>query len=80
MTKPTIPPSNTVLGRPEQLFRMEWVSLLWRTMQKTGNGYHRPTLKNLPPRGAAGWRGERRADKVGTTKLMRRLALPMQTA
>jgi hypothetical protein len=72
--------TNTVLGRPEQLFRLEWVSLLWHAMRKTGEGYHRPTMKNRPPAGAAGWRGERRADKPGTTKLTRRLALRMQTA
>lgn len=72
--------ANTVLNRPEQLFRLEWISMLWRAMRVTGNGYHRPTMKNKPPAGAAGWRGERRADKVGTTKLTRRLALPMQTA
>jgi hypothetical protein len=80
MIQPASSPSNTVLGRPEQLFRMEWISLLWRTMQKTGNGYHRPTLKNQPPAGASHWRGERRADKVGTTKLTRRLALRVQVA
>jgi hypothetical protein len=72
--------TNTVLGRPEQLFRLEWVSLLWHAMRKTGNGYPRPTMKNQPPAGAAGWRGERRADKVGTTKLSRRLALRVQAA
>ena len=64
---------NTVLGMPEQLFREMWISRMWMAMFSTGKGYHRSTLKNRPPAGAAGWRGERRKDKVGTTKLSRRL-------
>ena len=64
---------NTVAGIPEPVFRGHWVSMLWKAMWKTGHGYPRTTTKNRPPRGASRWRGERRADKVGTTKLSRRL-------
>jgi hypothetical protein len=66
--------TNTVHGVPERKWAAMWVSLLWRAMAKTGNGYHRMTLKNQPPKGAARWRGERRKDKPGTTKLTRALA------
>jgi hypothetical protein len=65
---------NTVMGQPESGFRAMWVSMLWKAMAAKGEGYPRSTLKNQPPAGAAGWRGERRGDKVGTTKLLRRLA------
>lgn len=65
---------------PESEFRAYWISLLWRAMAKTGNGYHRFTLKNRPPQGASRWRGERRADKIGTTKLSRALGQRMQVA
>lgn len=69
---------NTVMGIPEKDFRAGWVSWLWLAMAKTGKGYRRYTTKNQPPAGASGWRGERRADKVGqfATKLGRRLAKP----
>ena len=56
-------------------FRTVWISKLWQAMVKTGRGYRRWTLKNQPPAGASHWRGERRKDKVGTSKLSRRLAL-----
>lgn len=69
---------NTVMGIPEREFAAMWVANLWMTMTRTAKGYHHPTLKNLPPRGAAKWRGERRTDKAGTTKLSRRLALKVQ--
>lgn len=46
----------------------------------TGKGYKRGTLKNRPPKGAARWRGERRADKEGTTKLDRALMQRCQVA
>lgn len=68
---------NTVHGMPETEFRKMWVSMLWQAMTKTGRGYRRYTLKNQPPKGASGWRGERRSDKQGTTKLSRFLARPM---
>lgn len=66
---------NTVLGIPEPEFRKGWVAVLWQAMAKTGRGYRRHTLKNQPLAGASHWRGERRADKVGTSKIERRLAL-----
>lgn len=66
---------NTVMGLPEPEFRAMWVANLWMAMMKTKRGYHHPTEKNQPPAGASGWRGERRKDKIGTTKLERRLAL-----
>lgn len=69
---------NTVMGIPEPQFRATWVSKLWQAMAKTGEGYARPTTRNLPPRGASRWRGERRGDKIGTTKLGRRLAMKVQ--
>jgi hypothetical protein len=66
----------------EAQFREVWVSMLWRAMAKTGKGYRRYTLKNQPPKGASGWRGERRPDKNGmmSTKLARRLAQRCQVA
>lgn len=63
------------MGHPERVFRTAWISVLWKAMGKLGRGYRWWTLKNQPPKGAARWRGERRADKPGTTKLSRRLAL-----
>ena len=71
---------NTVMGMPEKKFREMWLATLWQAMSKTGKGYPHSTLKNRPPEGAAGWRGERRGDKVGTTKLGRRLQLKVQVA
>jgi hypothetical protein len=62
-----------VRGVPEKEFRAVWIAMLWHAMAKTGKGYRRHTLKNRPPAGASHWRGERRADKVGTTKLSRRM-------
>lgn len=66
---------NTVLGMPEPAFREIWLSKLWQAMAKTGRGYRRFTTKNQPPAGASRWRGERRADKPGTSKVSRTLAL-----
>ena len=57
----------------ERSFREAWVALLWQAMAKTGKGYARSTLKNRPPAGASKWRGERRKDKIGTTKFERRM-------
>jgi hypothetical protein len=65
---------------PETEFRAYWISMLWKAMAKTGRGYRRFTLKNRPPAGAAEWRGERRADKEGTTKLSRSLMQRCQVA
>lgn len=56
---------NTVNGIPEATFREYWISMLWQAMGKLAKGYRRPKVP----------RSERRADKVGTTKLMRRVAL-----
>ena len=67
--------SNTVMGHPELVFRTAWIEVLWKAMAKTGKGYHWPTMRRLPPKGAAHWREERRADKPGTTKVSRRLML-----
>jgi hypothetical protein len=71
---------NTVMGMPEPEFRGVWISKLWQAMAKTGKGYKRATLKNTPPAGASKWRGERRPDKVGTTKVERRLMQRCQVA
>lgn len=61
-------------------FKDFWVAMLWKAMASVGRGYRRWTLKNLPPQGASRWRGERRKDKYGTTKLSRRLLMRVQTA
>lgn len=61
-------------------FAQIWIEMLWRAMSATGKGYRYWTLKNQPPEGASRWRGERRADKVGTTKLSRSLLQRMQIA
>jgi hypothetical protein len=49
-----------------------WVAVLRHAMMRTQRGFRKPTLVNRPPQGAARWRGVRRADKPGTTKLSRR--------
>jgi hypothetical protein len=69
---------NTVMGAPERQFTRMWMALLWNALAKTGRGYRLYTLRNVPPPGASGWRGERRSDKVGdrATKLGRRLMKP----
>jgi hypothetical protein len=71
---------NTVMGMLEHEFRAVWISKLWQAMAKMSRGYRKQTLKNQPPAGAAAWRGERRKDKVGTSKLSRRLALQRSIA
>lgn len=58
----------------EEQFRQAWISLLSRAMLVSGKGFRVDTPKRRQPQGAAEWRGERRADKPGTTKLQRRLA------
>jgi hypothetical protein len=68
------------MGMPEHEFRAVWISKLWQAMAKMSRGYRKQTLKNQPPAGAAAWRGERRKDKVGTSKLSRRLALARSIA
>lgn len=47
-------------------FQEMWLQLLWYAMAKTGKGCRRPSLKR-------DGRGERRKDKLVTTKLSRRL-------
>jgi hypothetical protein len=71
---------NTVFGIPESEFRARWIARLWQAMTATTKGYRRHTLKNQPPAGASRWRGERRPDKVGTTKLSRRVRLYCEIA
>jgi hypothetical protein len=66
---------NTINGIPVREFTARWVSMMWFAMMRTGKGYRRDTLKNRPPKGAARWRGERRADKPGTTKTERALSV-----
>jgi hypothetical protein len=68
---------NEVNGMPEQTFRRIWIALLSGAMLRTGRGFRVDTPNRRPPAGAAGWCGERRADKQGTTKLSRRLLHPM---
>lgn len=57
----------------EEQFRAAWISTLSRAMLTGGRGFRVDTPKRRQPAGAAQWRGERRADKVGTSKLERRL-------
>lgn len=64
---------NTVLGQPERLFRQAWITLLSRAMVMSGKGFRLDSPNRKPSKGVSGWHGERRADKVGTTKLQRRL-------
>jgi hypothetical protein len=70
---PRKPVGNTVMGQPEALFRQAWISTLSEAMLKTGKGFRMDSPKRSPKKGAAGWRGERRADKAETSKLERRL-------
>jgi hypothetical protein len=51
-----------------------WIALLTEAMLRTRRGCRTPASGRTPPPGAAHWRGERRGDKPGTTKLSRRLA------
>ena len=67
------PAGNTVFGQPEPVFRKAWIHILSRAMLQSGKGFRMDSPRRVPPKGASGWRGERRADKVGTTKLSRRL-------
>lgn len=45
-----------------------WVALLRDAMQRSGRGFRHWTLKRQPPKGASGWRGERRPDKIAAAK------------
>jgi hypothetical protein len=64
---------NTVLGIAEPVFRQVWMRQLMAGMATTGHGFRKPTLKRRPPEGAAKFRGERRGDKVGMSKVALRL-------
>lgn len=64
---------NTVMGRSEAEFRQAWIHMLSAAMMRTGNGFRMDSPKRNAKKGASGWHGERRADKIGTTKLERRL-------
>lgn len=66
---------NTVMGVPERVFCMVWCRKLWEAMGKAGRGFRHWSLKRLPPVGASHWRGERRGDKPGSTKVSRFLML-----
>jgi hypothetical protein len=57
----------------EKRLRQIWIHTLSAAMLKSGKGFRMDSPKRRPPQGGARWRGERRADKVGTTKLSRRL-------
>ena len=67
------PIGNTVAGMPERKFCQVWISMLSGAMLRTGKGFRMDSPNRRPPQGASRWRGERRADKVGTTKLSRAL-------
>jgi hypothetical protein len=64
---------NTVMDLPEPVFRKFWISMLSGAMLKTGKGFRMDSPRRVPPKGAAKYRGERRSDKPGTTKLSRAL-------
>lgn len=70
---PAVPVAVTVNGIPEPRFREFWISMLAGAMLKTGKGFRADSAKRQPRPGAARWRGERREDKAGTTKLARAL-------
>lgn len=57
----------------EAEFRKIWIHILSLAMVKTGKGFRMDSPHRKPRPGAARWYGERRADKVGTTKLSRYL-------
>jgi putative SOS response-associated peptidase YedK len=41
-----------------------WSTWLRDAMLRSGKGYRKPVTRNVPPKGAAKWRGERRLDKI----------------
>ena len=51
---------NTVMGVPERAFCKVWIARLWAKMSQTGKGYHRPSTKNRPPKGATMWYEDQR--------------------
>lgn len=57
----------------ERQFCQLWVHTLSAAMLRSGKGFRLDSPKRNPRPGAARWRGERREDKPGTTKLSRRL-------
>lgn len=69
---------NTVNNIPEPTFRRILISMLSGAMLRTGRGFRLDSPKRAPRAGAAKFYGERRPDKVGTTKLSRRLAQRVQ--
>lgn len=78
METKTVP--NTVHGMPEPEFRGLWIQKLWLAMAKTGKGYRRATGRYTGKQDPKTGEWDRRKDKLGTTKLTRRLALKMQVA
>jgi hypothetical protein len=66
--KPELPKSIT-----ERQFCAMWIHTLSAAMLKSGRGFRMDSPKRRPPAGASHYRGDRREDKPGTTKLSRRL-------
>lgn len=64
-------PARTTIT--EEQFRAAWIHMLSRAMLKSGKGFRVDSPHRKPRPGASRWHGERRADKVGTTKLSRAL-------
>ncbi len=65
---------NTVMGHPELVFRTAWIEVLRKAMAKTGRGYKRYCLRHTGKQSKVDGSWDRRADKIGTTKLERRMA------
>ena len=53
-----------------------WSVLLDDAMKRSGKGFRKAQQGRVPPKGAAHWRGPRREDKSGTSKISRKLLLP----
>ena len=70
---PKLAPKLAPKQDAEKLFRQMWIHTLSMAMMKTGKGFRMDSPNRRQPKGAAKWRGERRDDKVGTTKLSRQL-------
>jgi hypothetical protein len=64
---------NEVHGMPEPVFRRFWISMIAGAMLKSGKGFRMDSPRRVPPKGAAKYRGERRSDKPGTSKVSRAL-------
>ena len=71
---------NLVMGIPESKFRVIWIQMLSQAMLRTKKGFRMDSPRRTPPKGASMFRGERRKDKVGTTKVQRALALQRSIA